>query len=212
MGDHVYTNTTVAQTAALASFAQGVDPSNIHTYSFQGTMHGGYDWRYCAVDQDERIQILKTVYGINAEPLGVNSTVYEQFLHKGGFLALQHLGYVRKLFEAIHSTVPVENMTEEQKRSYALCWKDYSDLQAAFDAASQWMEKHYDEKQELTIEERQERIDLYSALTTRGEQLRNTGNKLNEAFGNPVELRWFRDIDDWYKPGSVINEVYVDFA
>ena len=212
MGDNVYTNTTIAQTAALANFAQGVDPDAIRSFSFQGTMHGGYDWRYCAVDQEERIKILKQVYGIDAEPMGVNSPVYEQFLHTSGFLALQHIGYARLLFDTIHSSVPVENMTEEQKRLYAACWKDYSNLQAAFEAASQWVQKHYDEKVELSLEERQERAELYAAMTALEEQLRDSGNKLNEAFDSMVKLGWNRNIEDWYKQGSVINEVYVHFS
>ena len=212
MGDDVYTNTTIAQTAALASFAAGVDPDSIQSYSFQGTMHGGYDWRYCAVDQQERIDILKKVYGIDAEPIGVNSPVYEQFLHMGGFLALQHIGCARLLFDTIHSTMSPEDMTEEQKHLYATCWHATAELQAAFERTSQWMERHYDEAIELTAEERQERTDLYAAMTTWEKQVRETGNELNEAFDNMVKLGWNRDIEDWYKQGSVINEVYVNFS
>ena len=212
MGDDVYTNTTIAQTAALASFAAGVDPDSIQSYSFQGTMHGGYDWRYCAVDQQERIDILKKVYGIDAEPIGVNSPVYEQFLHMGGFLALQHIGCARLLFDAIHSTMSPEDMTEEQKHLYATCWHATAELQAAFERTSQWMERHYDEAIELTAEERQERTDLYAAMTTWEKQVRETGDALNRTLDDPMKLGWTRDVADWYKQGSVINEVYVDFS
>ena len=212
MEDDVYTNTTIAQTAALASFAAGVDPDSIQSYSFQGTMHGGYDWRYCAVDQQERIEILKKVYGIDAEPVGVNSPVYEQFLHMGGFLALQHIGCARLLFDTIHSTMSPEDMTEEQKRLYATCWQASTELQTAFERASQWMQQHYDERIELTATERQERTDLYAAMTAWEEQVRESGDALNRTLDDPVKLGWTRDIADWYKQGSVINEVYVNFS
>ena len=212
MGDNVYTNTTAAQTAALVSFAQSIDPDDIQTYGIIGGMYGRFDWRFCFIFQQDRIDILKKVYGIDAEPLGVCSPVYERFLHNRGFLALQHIGYAKRLFDTIHSTVKVEDMTEEQKQLYAVCWKDYADLQAAFERASEWTKAHYDENAQLTFQENQERYECYHALIDLEERLRNSGDALNKAFGSPVKLRWLRDIREWYEKDSVINEVYVDFA
>ena len=212
MGDNVYTNTTVAQTAALVNFAQSIDPDSIQSYGIYGGMYGRYDWRFCFIFQQDRIDILKKVYGIDADIIGVNSPMYERFLHNSGFLALQHIGYAKLLFETIHDMVSVENMTEEQKRLYAACWKDYSDLQAAFDLADQWAQRHYDENADIPAEEQQERYAYNRAMTALEERLRKSGDALNEAFGSPVKLRWLRDINEWYKPDSVINEVYVDFA
>ena len=212
MGENVYTNTTVAQTAALMNFAQSIDPDSVQSYGFFGGMYSRYDWRFCFIFQQDRIDILKKVYGIDAEPLGVNSPMYEQFLHNGGFLALQHIGYAKRLFDSIHGSISTENMTEEQKRLYATCWKDYTDLQEAFELASSWTKRHYDENEKLSVEEQQAKSQYYHAMLALEERLRSSGDALNEAFGSPTELKWFRDINDWYKPGSVINEVYVDFA
>ena len=212
MEDKVYTNLSVAQIAAIVDFAREVDPDNVHPYSFHGGMYERFDWRYCFIFQQDRIDILKKVYGIDAQPIGVNSPVYEKFLNNRGYLALQHIGYARLLFDAIHSTVSPEQMTEEQKKLYAACWKDYTDLQAEFELASEWTKANYDENIEPPFEERQKRYEYYSGLVQIEERLRRSGDALNKAFGDPVQLKWLRNIRDWYQPGSVINEVYVDFA
>ena len=213
LGEDIYTNTSLVQTAALVNFAQDVDPDNIHPYSIYGSMYGQFDWRYCFIYQQERIDILKTVYGIDAEPLGVNSPVYEKFLHKNGFMALQHIGYAKRLFDAIHSTVRPEDMTEQQKKLYAACWQDYMDLQSAFELASEWTKAHYDEKAKVSYEENKKRYEYNNALPKLEEKLRKSGDALNKAFGSPVDLKWRKEIEKkWYGPDSVINEVYVDFA
>jgi hypothetical protein len=42
-------------------------------------------------------------------------------------------------------------------------------------------------------------------------KLKKTGDALNEAFDNPIKLKWNYSTDLWYTKDSVINEVYVDF-
>ena len=212
MEQDVYTNLSVAQIAALANFAQDVDPDNVHPYSFHGGMYGQYGWRFCYINQQSRIDILKEVYGIDAKPLGFNSPLYERFLHKQGFPALQHIGYTKQLFNAIHSTASAETMTEEQKKLYAACWQDYMDLQNAFELADQWTQAHYDEKAKVSVEDTKLRTAYYNALPAMEQQLEKSANALNEAFGSPVKLDWKRDVEQYDKEGSVINEVYVDFA
>ena len=212
MEKDVYTNLSVAQIATLANFALNVDPDDVHPYSFHGSMYGQYGWRFWFIDQQLRIDILKEVYGIDAKPLGFNSPLYERFLHKHGFRAMQFIGYTRRLFDAIHSTVSAESMTEEQKQLYAVCWKDYTDLQSAWALADQWTQAHYDEKAQLTIEDTRARTEYYSALYPLEQQLQESATALNVAFGSPVKLEWSRDVDKYDQKGSVINEVYVDFA
>ena len=212
MEQDVYTNLSVAQIAALANFALNVDPDNVHPYSIHGNMYGQYGWRFCFINQQTRIDILKEVYGIDAEPLGFNSPVYERFLHKYGFQAIQHIGYTRQLFDAIHGMVSAESLTEEQKKLYAACWKDYMDLQNAFELADQWAQAHYDEKAKVTLEDTKLRTAYYNSLQPLEQQLEKSANALNKAFGSPVKLNWKRDVEQYDKEGSVINEVYVDFA
>ena len=211
MGDNVYTNTTLAQTISLVNFAKDVDPDNINSYSIQGTMRMKYDWAYAFIDQQNRIDILKKVYGIDAEPMAINTTVYEDFLHDSGFLAIQHLSIAKKLFAAVHKISADEAMSEEQKAAYAECWQDYQNLSTMFQTVDQWTQAHYDASVKLTGEETEQREAYYKALEKLEVKLRASGNALKELFGNPIKTRWTNSIICWYDKGSDINDVYVDF-
>ena len=209
LGDNVYTNTGKAQTAALVDFAQGLDPDSIRSYSIQGTIQMDYDWAFCFIDQQDRLDILKEVYGINAEPMGVNSVVYERYLHDNGFKALLYLNITRQLFDAVHRIADESTMSEAQKTAYAACWKDYSDLQAAYDYADKWMRAHYDGKS--SDEEKEEFKNCIGIMHELEKKLRSSGDALNAAFDNPIRARWDYSISNWSEQGSPINEVYVDF-
>ena len=211
MGDNVYTNTTLSQTAALASFAKDVDPDSIQSYSIQGEMHQTYDWTFCFIDQERRQEILKTVYGIDAAPIGINSRRYEVFLHAQGFQTIKYLNITKKVMDAVHREATASGMSEEQKAAYARCWQDYEALQNRYSQVDRWMQAHYDDKVELTDAEQQERRAYYDALSELRDALRESANALNAAFGSPVKTAWGRNTDRWYEKDSDINEVYVDF-
>lgn len=209
LGDNVYTNTNLSQTAALINFADDIDPDSIRSYSIQGTIHMDYDWAFCFIDQNARIALLKEVYGITAEPIGVNSRTYEKYLHENGFKALQYLNTAKKIIGAVHETADPASMSEAQKTAYAVCWKDYSDLLTVYDAADKWMRAHYAGK--FTDEERQQWRDCEIVMRELEKRLKESGNALNEAFGKPVRTDWDHSIRDWYGKTSLINDVYVDF-
>ncbi len=211
MGKDLYTNMSTPQVAALVAFAVDVDPDQIRSYSIHGDMYEQYLWRYSMVDQQKRIDILKEVYGIDAAPMPVDTPVYEKFLYESGFMALQHLGYAKRLFAYVHSVAAEGEMTEAQKQAYALCWRDYEALRAQYDQVDQWTRERYD-KSKLPAEERNQREEYYQTLSQLENQLRNSGNALNEAFDSPLELKWNTHVDRWFAKDSVINEVYVDFA
>ena len=211
MGDNVYTNTSLAQTISLVNFAKDVDPDSINSYSIQGTIRMKYDWAYCFIDQQNRIDILKEVYGIDAEPMRINTTVYEDYLHESGFLAIQHLSIAKKLFSAVHELSKDSAMSEEQKTAYAECWQDYENLQTMFQTVDQWIQAHSDASVKLTYEEIEQRDAYYKALRTLETELKESGDRLNELFGKPMRPRWNNSVVCWYDKGSDINDVYVDF-
>ena len=211
MGNNVYTNTSLAQTAALVNFAKDVDPDSIKTYSIQGKIHMKYDWAYCFIDQQARLDIIKEVYGINAEPMRINSTVYEDFLHESGFRAIRHLTIAKKLFAAVHAGTSADAMSVEQKTAYARCWQDYENLRTMFDTVDQFTQAHYDSSVNLTDEESRTRSEYYKALRDLEAKLKESGNALNELFGNPISPRWDYSSAYWYQEDGDVNEVYVDF-
>lgn len=211
MGDNVYTNTSLSQTAALVNFARGINPDSIKTYSIQGKMGLAYDWSFCFIDQQARIDMLREVYGIEAEPIGVNSRVYEIFLHDSGFRAIQHLTIAKRILNEAHEAAEKTPMSEAQKAAYAACWQDMQDLQTLFDYTDQWTQRHYDATVKLTEDEYNERSEMYRGLKNLEAKLRDSANALNEAFGNPVRPNWDRGSSGWSEKNSDINEVYVDF-
>lgn len=211
MSDDVYTNTTIAQTTALVNFAKDIDPESIKTYSIQGTMACNYEWRYCFIDQQARIDILKEVYGIQAKPIGLNSEFYETFLHKSGFEAMKHLNIAKKLFDKVHDTIDESTMTDEQKTKYAVCWKDYTDLRTIFNTTSDWVAARY-QGNALSDSELKQREEYYALLKTQEEKLRASADELNTAFGKKlISAKWNQSIKNWSEKGSDVNEVYVDF-
>lgn len=211
MGDNVYTNTTLSQTAALVGFANDIDPDSISSYSIQGEIHCRYDWAYCFIDQQERLDIIKKVYGFDAEPMQINSRAYETFLHESGFLAIQYLVNAKNILTAVHDSSDAATWTEEQKNLYAQCWQDYRNLQQMFDYVDQWTQLRYDKLYDLPREEREERSGYYQATESLEKQVRQSADALNEAFGKPVSPGWYRDVHYWYEKSSCINEVFVDF-
>lgn len=210
MGDNVYTNTSLSQTAALVSFAKDLNEEDIHTYSIQGEIRCRYDWAYCFIDQQSRLDIIKEVYGLDAEPMRINSLVYETYLHESGFKAIQFLVYAKNILTAVHDLSDSSTWTEEQKAAYAICWQDYQNLKQMYDYVDQWMLERYDDTV-LSREEREERSEYYAALEKLETQMKKSGDALNEAFGKPVSPRWYNDVKYWYDKDSIINEVYVDF-
>lgn len=211
MGDNVYTNTSLAQTAALASFAKEIDPDSIRTYSIQGSIKMRYDWAYCFIDQQSRLDIIKEVYGFDAEPMRINSLRYEEFLHESGFRAIQYMTITKKLFAAVHEKSSAEEMSVEQKTAYARCWQDYENLQAMFSTVDQWTQERYDDSVKLSAEETAKRTEYYKALSGLESNLRESADALNKLFENPIKPRWDYSVSHWYYEGSDINEVYVDF-
>ncbi len=209
MGDNVYTNTTLSQTATLANFAKDINVDDIHTYSIQGKVKINYDWAFCFIDQQNRLDVIKKVYGIKASPMGVNSEEFEKFLHNTGFQAVRYLNNGKKLFDEIHKSTDVNNMSRAKKEAYAACWKDYTDLQSVYDLAQSFAQAHYDGN--YTSEEKKQRDAYAEALTRQEGKLKKSATALNEAFGKPVKFVWNRSNDNWSGREGGINDVYVDF-
>ena len=211
MGDNIYTNTTLEQTAALANFARSIDSDSIRTYSIHGNMAEQYLWRYCMIDQQRRLDILKEVYGIDATPMAVDTRRYERFLYESGFMAIQYLNIAKKLFEEVHASFPETAMSADQKKAYADCWQKYTDLNTAYDKVNQWMLTFWDDSIGFTAEEKEQKETYYKALANLEGKLKLSAEAMKKAFDLQTETKWNRNIIDWFGQGSVINEVYVDF-
>ncbi|MCL2695977.1 MAG: LCP family protein [Clostridiales bacterium] len=64
----LYTNVTTEQTAALALFAyRYLSDGNIGMHSMGGAARNIFHWNFCLTDQKNRVNIIKKVYGIDAD-------------------------------------------------------------------------------------------------------------------------------------------------
>jgi LCP family protein required for cell wall assembly len=62
---HLYTNTTLAQTAGLAAYAYNVDSENIHMHSMGGQSRNIFNWGFVLTDQEARVELIRQIYGVD---------------------------------------------------------------------------------------------------------------------------------------------------
>lgn len=63
---NLQTNVDLASTGALAAYASQIDTRCIRMYSMSGPMHLGlFNWNFVITDQDNRVKIIKDVYGFD---------------------------------------------------------------------------------------------------------------------------------------------------
>ena len=222
----IYTNTSIGQTVALVNYASNLDPDRIRTRAMFGNI-GAIEryWRFAYVDQQNRIDIIREVYGIEAKPVGICTRQYERWLVRIGFSAIKHLHQVEKVLKVIQEKKDAgETFTEEQIALYSDCYSDYIALQNAFDAdssalqeiylANPWREKRDDQKywtkenEQMDQELKKQEKEIFERLTELSEKLENSTNKLAKTIDYRkcfwyVWEKWYEDPD--------INEVYVDF-
>jgi LCP family protein required for cell wall assembly len=223
----IYTNTTLSQTTALANYATKVDGSNIQTRSMFGEIGAvEYDWRYVYVDQQNRIDLIREVYGIEAEPVGTCTRQYERWLHTVGFSAMKYMRQAEKVLARVQEMKDAGNpFSEEQIALYSECYLAYSDLKEGFDTAtdtlsaqyaacpwrekknanrSKWTDEYLDKDKELVALEQEIKTNI---LSLKG-ALKNSTSALAESIGYG-KLSWNVPVD-WFKDPD-INEVIVNF-
>ncbi len=208
----VYTNTTLTQTTALANYAMTkIEADQIHTRSVTGDIWYQHYFKYVFVDQDNRLRIIKEVYGIDAEPVGVNTPQYENWLYSIGFEAMKYLRQPEKIFKAIQAQKDQgKTFTEEQMAVYAACYQAYAALDEGFAACSERVQKAYVDPTRPESEVKAMEKEVKAQLQALNENVKKTTLALQKAFDTHVKLewkvstRWFADTD--------INEVLVYFG
>lgn len=225
----IYTNTTLAQTAAIVNYASNLDPDRIRTRSMYGILGPAETyWKFVYVDQQNRIDLIREVYGIEAEPVGYCSRQYERWLSKIGFHAMKCLKQVEKLTKEMQRRKDAgETFTEEQIALYVACYQDYIALHDAFEVDSvtlqklylenpwrerrekefkdKWTAENVEKDRELSAIEK----EIFERLTTLSKNVELSTGKIAKSIDYKkcswyVLSRWYEDPD--------INEVDVNFA
>ena len=223
----IYTNTTLSQTTALVNYAMNLDSDSIRTRSMFGEISTiEFDWRYVYVDQQNRIDLIREVYGIEAEPMGTDTRQYERWLHSVGFSAMKYMRQAEKVLQAVQEKKDGgASFTEEQIALYGDCYRAYVALQQGFDEAtdtlsrlyadapwrekkaekSRWTKENKAQDKELTALEK----EILASLNDLKADSRASTERLADALGVKglswsVKGKWYEDPD--------INEVIVHFG
>ena len=224
----IYTNTTLSQTTALANYAANLDSNSIQTRSMFGDLgQVEYEWRYAYVDQQNRLDIIREVFGIEAEPVGICTRQFERWLHTVGFSAMKYMRQAEKVLTRVQEMKDAgQSFTEEQIALYGDCYQAYVALRSQFDSAidtlagyyasTSWREKKNADKRKWTEENKaldQEltalEADILQTMTELKAASKNATVRLGDAvnyksFSWNVPMDWFKDPD--------INEVIVHFG
>ena len=78
----LFTNCSIEQTAALALFGYKLNPENIGVYSMYGASgdtHCLFGWNFCFTDQNNRVDIIKKVYGVDAKTYPKYTLAYGRY-------------------------------------------------------------------------------------------------------------------------------------
>lgn len=223
----IYTNTTLGQTAALVNFAANLDTDQLRTRAMSGDI-GTIEtyWRFAYVDQQNRIDLIKEVYGIDAAPVITCTRQYERWLNRIGFATIKHIHQIEKVLTAVQEKKDAgETFTDEQIDLYVACYTDYTALRDAYLAYSEelgliyidspWRE-HKENSGSWTDDEKKQDREIYareagseSDLRALSENARTSLMKLANAIGYR-KVDWSLS-DRWYSDPDV-NEVYVNFG
>lgn len=61
----LFTNCSASQTAALALYAYNMPSENIGMHSMSGKMRSLYSWNFSFIDQDNRLKLIREIYGVD---------------------------------------------------------------------------------------------------------------------------------------------------
>ena len=223
----IYTNATLAQTTSLVNFAAGLDSENIKTHSMYGEIGDvEFVWRFAYVNQQNRIDLIKEVYGIDAEPVGICTRQYERWLYSIGFVTMKRLHQIEKVLARVQELKDGGTaFSDEQIALYADCYSSYLALYNAFNGYSDELAKMYGvnswrdqkpDKADWTDEQKEENVRLSEREAVIRQELIDLSDQAHtavKALGDSINYRnikwnlsgdWFRDPD--------INEIYVAFG
>ena len=167
---NIFTNLTLLDITTLMPVAMGINAEDVGSYVLTGpyklTLTG---WNFTFTDQDNRLSVLKEVYGIEAETLPYVSFEHAEFLTKDGLSLVRFIRLARGLIAECEA---VQEPTSEQKASLQSLIEAHNAAVAAFEQAANTLEKD----------------DVNTMLAART-ALRNQGDATAKAFG-VTKVNW----------------------
>ncbi len=208
----VYTNTTLEQTTALANYAiSKIGPENIRTRAMYGDIWYQHYFKYCFVDQQNRIDLIQEVFGIDAEPVGVNTPAFENWLYDIGFMAMKYVRQPEKVFKVIDEQKAAgKQFTDEQIAAYTACYQAYTALDEGFAQCSKRVQKAYVDTSLTKAQIEAMEKEVKAQLKALNEAVHDTTMALAKACDVHTKLEW-KVGERWFVDGD-INEKFVAFG
>ena len=206
--DGIWTNISFTQMATLANFALNFEPDNVGMHSLSGAIKIHSGWAYHFIDQAARKELILSVYGFEADPYGIDSENYAQYLDDTGFTGMKVLAQTEKVFSALEEQIMGGTpATDEQVRLYYDAYTSYQAFYEAFEALDAFMIGYPDG---VPRENRAELKTLKETFASAQKACRKAAVALGKTLGfKDTDFTWavwpvfYKDTD--------INEVFVDF-
>ena len=189
---NIFTKLSMADLFTLAETALSMDNlEDIGSY----VLTGGYslaleDWNFTFTDQDNRISVLKEVYGIDAEEIPYVSWNYTTWLLEYGFPVSRQIHIARQIIEYGRQQ---KDLTENQQQALAALETQHDLTVAAFDTAAD-----------------EQTIGANDALTAARTRLRKLGEEASYALGYMRDAKWNTSAL-WYRDPLINEYTQVDW-
>lgn len=181
----IMTNITQDEVNSLLPTISEIKEEDIYSHVMDGMYRYSFvDWNFHFVDQDHRLQVLKEVYGLDAEKRLHEGYEYSKWLVEEGFVTVRLIKRARGLIEYGLSQ---ENLTEAQQ-------KQLDALVAAHDLAVETFDNAADTQKSSDI----------SKMVKARRALRDVGIETEDALKYPTEIPWSSH-PLWYRD-PIINE------
>ena len=206
--DGLWTNISLTQMATLANFALNFDPDNVGTHSLTGKIKVNHGWAYHFVDQKARQELIRSVYGFDAEPYGIDSESFIDYLHNTGFYGRKTIAMAEKVFNRLSEQVAGgKEMTDKQAELYNTAYLAYEEAVSALDALDRFMILYCDG---VPRDKKEEQKKVKDAYNTTQKASKKATIALGKTLGfNDKDYQWavwpvfYKDQD--------INEIRIDF-
>ena len=208
----IYTNTTLAQTTSLANYAMtNIKTDQIRTRSMYGDIWYQHYFKYCFIDQQNRIDLIKEVYGLDVKPVGLNTPQYENWLYDIGFLSIKHRKQAEKVLEQVQMKKDAgQTFTEEQVSAYTACYNAYVLLNSTYEEYSRRMQNAYVDSSMSESEIKALEKEVKATLSSLNNQVKTATLDLAHICDIHVKLEWTVGTR-WFADGD-INERFVAFG
>lgn len=202
VSDGIYTNLTARQIVALGTYAMKFSTSDVGSYNFDGSLEMNHGWVFYFVDQESRKEILRSVYGIDAEPVGWCSAAYANWLHLTGFQAMKYASQAKKTMALVEDPSALDGKT---KKLYNECADALKVLEDTFAETSAIVEAHYDNK--YSSGEKTAKHEADAKLVKKEGLSKDATKALYKALGSPTDVKLHWEVERWYTDEDICQPV-----